>query len=83
MFENKEFEIILSSDCEHERLCAEIYFNGEFVAFITQEEGLENATIDFEPRKNNLKWTFSLSEFLKTLEKAKDHLTPNCDLFSL
>ncbi|MES2344904.1 MAG: hypothetical protein V4494_03075 [Chlamydiota bacterium] len=74
MFQNNGFEIILSSDIDYEHLCAEIYFNGEFVAIITQEMGIENAKIDFESRKNNLKWNFSLSELLAILEKAKDHL---------
>ena len=37
----KGFDIIISSDTEYEELCAEIYFDREFVAIVSQEYGLK------------------------------------------
>lgn len=42
MIKAKGFDIIISSDTQYEELCAEIYFNREFVAIITQEQVVLN-----------------------------------------
>ena len=53
MLKNKGFETIISSDePQYEKLCAEIYYDGQFVGIITQEQGWENATIEISPPKN-------------------------------
>jgi len=71
MIKGKGFEMIISSDNDYEELCAEIYFNGEFVGIITQEEGIYNPMIEFYPPKGKESWKFNffeLIEFLKTAE---------------
>ncbi len=66
----KGFDIIISSDIQYEELCAEIYFDKQFVAIITQEGGIENAIVEIEPQKNMQKWTFGYSEFVQILKEA-------------
>ncbi len=74
MIKNIGFEVVVSSDIQYEKLCAEIYYNGDFVGIITQEKGLENAIIEIYPPKNRPQWTFDYSGFIKVLESARDFL---------
>jgi len=74
MIKGKGFEIIISSDAQYENICSEIYFDGEFVAIITQEDGIENAIIEIDLPKNGSKWTFNFSELIEILNNAKDSL---------
>lgn len=68
------FDIIISSDIQYEELCAEIYFNREFVAIITQEQGIEHSIIDVYPPLNGEKWTFDYVEFIQILKDAQNSL---------
>lgn len=70
----KGFDIIILSDTQYEELCAEIYFDGQFVAIITQEEGKENSIIEFDPPKSVLKWIFKYSDFIDALKEAQNCL---------
>jgi phage pi2 protein 07 len=70
----KGFDILISSDIEYEELCAEIYFDGQFVAIITQEKGIDQAVIELYPHPNLEKWTFIYAEFFETLKKAETSL---------
>ncbi|VHO05346.1 hypothetical protein [Candidatus Rhabdochlamydia sp. T3358] len=74
MIKAKGFDIIISSDTQYEELCAEIYFNREFVAIITQEQGIENSIIEIYPPLSIEKWTFSYLEFIEALKDAKASL---------
>ncbi len=74
MLKEKGFNIIISSDIQYEKLCAEIYFNMEFVAIITQELGIENPVIEIYPPKNKPAWTFNYFEFAEILKVALDQL---------
>ncbi|MFA6119334.1 MAG: hypothetical protein WC688_05405 [Parachlamydiales bacterium] len=69
-----DFKIIISSDLSYEELCAEIYFDDQFVAILTQEEGFENLMIEIYPPENKKMWLFKFSEFEKTLITAKEKL---------
>lgn len=74
MVRQKGFNVIVSSDFNYKKLCAEIYFNGEFIAIITQEEGIENACIEIANTASQKKWTFKYSDFIKILNQAYDEL---------
>ncbi len=74
MVHDKGFEIIISSDIQYEKLCAEIYYDMEFVAIISQENEIENAVIEIYPPKNMANWTFKYSEFLAILNKAYESI---------
>lgn len=71
---NRDFKILISSDLEYEELCAEIYFQDQFVAMLTQENGIENLEIQIHPPKNAPFWVFKFSEFELALQSAKSAL---------
>lgn len=62
-----KFKILISSDSNYEELCAEIFFNGQFVGIVTQEQGLENLKIEIHPPQNQNFWIFEFSEFENSL----------------
>jgi len=68
------FNIIISSDVAYEELCAEIYFNEQFVAILTQENGFENLQVQIYSQENKKPWLFKFSEFEEILNKAKKTL---------
>lgn len=69
------FHIIISSDIEYEDLCAEIYFQDEFFAIISQENGFDNLEIEIHPPAcSKTYWTFRYSDFEVVLRQAKDTL---------
>ena len=74
MIKGLGFEIIISSDIDYEKLCAEIYFNGEFVAIISQEKGIDKEIIEIYPSKNMSSWSFNLLEFIEILNEAKNKI---------
>ena len=45
----KEFTITIASDAEHEKVFAEIYHQGKFVALVSQENGLDQPNVEFPP----------------------------------
>ena len=40
-------EILLCSDCDYEKLVAEIYYDGKFIALLNQDEGIDKIRIEF------------------------------------
>jgi len=44
---SKEFTIVIASDSEHDEVFAEIYFQGKFVALVSQEKGLDQLRVEF------------------------------------
>lgn len=71
---DSKFKIIMSSDIEYDELCAEIYFEDQFVGIVTQEQGFENLEIEIHPPKNTNFWSFKFSEFEAILKSAKKAL---------
>ena len=69
-----KFKIIMSSDGEYIELCAEIFFDDQFVGILTQEQGFENLEIEIHPSQNKKNWKFKFSEFEAVLKSAKDSL---------
>jgi hypothetical protein len=74
MTQHSDFRISVGDDPEHEELTAEIYFRDQFVAIVSQENGLERGVIEIQPRESGEPWAFSLQEFMETLSKAKQRL---------
>lgn len=64
------FNVIISSDDPYNELCAEIYFNNDFIAIITQERGIENALIEMVSPKGGENWSFGYLEFIEILKDA-------------
>ncbi len=68
------FEFSVGSDPEFEDLVADIGFNENLVALLTQEQGFDNLRIRLYPPKNLDFWDFRLDEFEKVLSNAKQRL---------
>lgn len=70
----RKFKILISSDIEYDDLCAEIYYENQYVGMLTQEKGFENLEIEINPPKEQEKWVFKFSELMIVLEEAKETL---------
>jgi len=68
----KTFSIKIVSDTSREKVFAEIYYDNEEWAEISQEE--ETPIIAFFPPLHKKTWEFLLNEALETLQKAKERL---------
>ncbi len=68
------FDFIYGDDPGYEDLIAEIYFNGEFVALVSQEAGIDSLDIHLHSRKGGESWRFKLKEFENALERVKHRL---------
>jgi hypothetical protein len=47
MMRDGDIEIRISSDTDYEQLVVEMYFRGQFIALLSQDQGPENVTIEF------------------------------------
>ncbi len=68
------FEFSVGSDLDFEDLIADIGFEGNLVALLTQENGFQNLRIRIYPSKNQEFWDFRFDEFEDILQRAKKRL---------
>jgi hypothetical protein len=68
------FDFLFADDPEYEDLIAEIYFDGEFVALVSQEAGFDSLDIQLHSRKDGEPWRFKVNELEGALQKAKSRL---------
>ncbi len=74
---DESFSLMIASDDEHDRVFAEIYCSGLFVALISQEQGPESAMIELpDPgfAETHIIRKVSLQGFQEAIEKAKAEL---------
>ena len=87
---NKNFNLEISSDLDYEGMVVNIVYNTKntiffkesnkvvykqkTIAVLNQDRGIENIEIKIYPPKNEDYWGFSLADFLKILQKAKETL---------
>jgi len=72
---NDKFKIRLCSDLDYEEMVADICYDNNTVAIITQENGSNNMEIDiFPPEQGMLSWKFSLNDLINILQIAKKAL---------
>ncbi len=69
---NGDFEFIIGSPVELEKLVCEIYYKEEIVAEISQET--KELKIEIYSPQGSKWWTFSLVQFQIVLDQAKDYL---------
>lgn len=65
---------MISSDLDYNELCAELYFENQFVGIVTQEEGIDNMKIEIQAPKDNKYWHFNFREFKDALIAAEKAL---------
>lgn len=68
----KDFELLICSSCDLEKLTCEIYYKNEIIAEISQETSELKLEI-YAPQKNQW-WTIPLVQFQEILEFAKNYL---------
>lgn len=66
---NSKLSIELCGDLDFEGMLLDITYNGEAIASINYEEGIDNMEIELLPKSEEI--VFPLEEFLLVLEKAK------------
>ena len=68
----KDFEFLICSPCDHEKLTCEIYYKNEIIAEISQET--KEFILEIYPSQKNKWWTIPLIQFQEALEFAKTYL---------
>jgi len=68
------FEFTVASDVDSEDLIADIGFEDNLVALVTQEDGFQNLRIRIYPPKNKEFWDFRFDEFEDILHRVKERL---------
>jgi hypothetical protein len=68
------FEFTAGSDTDFENLIADIGFENNLVALLTQEDGFDNLRIRIYPPKDKEFWDFRFDEFEKVIHQAKKRL---------
>ncbi len=71
---NEKFRTDILGDLDYEDLVADIYFEDEILAVLTQEEGFENLRIRLYPPINKEFWDFRFDEFDEVIQFAKKRL---------
>lgn len=66
--------MMITSHVDYEFVCAEIYYDGQFFAQLSQEKGFDNLQIDIAPCTDTKEWKLNYSELLQFLEFAKERL---------
>ncbi|CRX39351.1 hypothetical protein [Estrella lausannensis] len=74
MNRKSKFSVEISSDLVYEEMVANILFEEEEVATVSQEKGLENLEIEIFPSFDGKSWEFSFEEYIKALNFAKNCL---------
>ena len=71
-------EVLLSSDSSYEKLIAEIYYDGKFIALLNQDAGIDNIKIEFPSsnvQENMVLREIDLVIFEEALNLAKQKLS--------
>ncbi len=68
------FIVEISSDLNYENIVANILYEEETVAIISQEKGVGNFEIEIVPSFDAQPWKFSLDDFIKAILLAKKSL---------
>ena len=77
MLNDVGFEFLLASPPEYAELVAEIYYDGKFVALISEERGRGNFEIETPGiglDENQVVRRVDLNGFMATVQKAKNRL---------
>jgi len=68
------FSYQIASNVDLEELVVDIYCNGEMIAVINQEDGIDNPVIELWPKTDNKNWELDLKAFIEACENALSRL---------
>ncbi len=74
---DNKFTIEICSDLDYEEMVADISYENDVVAIITQEDGIENMKIQILSPASNESWNFILDDFIEAIGFAKKTLNYN------
>ena len=69
-----KFRIRICSDLDYEEMVADISYENQTVATITQENGINKMEIEIFSLEGGKPWRFLLSDFIKNIELARKRL---------
>ena len=64
----------IASDVDLEELLAQVYFDDEMIAVISQEEGIDKAVLELWPRTDGKNWEVNFKQFMNAMERAYKRL---------
>jgi len=64
----------IASDVDLEELLAQVYFDDEMIAVISQEEGIKKAVVELWPRTDGKNWEVNFRQFMNAMERAYERL---------
>lgn len=69
---NKKFTVEVCSDLDYEEMVADVSYENQTIAMITQEKGIDNMEIEiFLPEKKIKSLKFPLNDFIASIVFAK------------
>jgi hypothetical protein len=69
-----DFAVMVMDDPDYEDLIAEVTFQGEAVAVLTQDNGFSSIDVQLLQRLGGACWNFKLDAFCEALSHAKTRL---------
>lgn len=70
-----KFRIRICSDLDYEEMVADISYENQTIAMISQENGIDKMEIEiFSQTNSKLAWKVNLDDFVKIIELAKKTL---------
>lgn len=74
----RNFDFLIASDSDHEKVFVEIYYQQKYIALISQENGVDNLIIEFPGLNLNeavISRSLPLNDFSILINDAVDLLT--------
>lgn len=70
-----KFRICICSDLDYEEMVADVCYEEDTVAMVTQEKGMDKMEIKISPPENEgNSWEFALDDYMAAIESAKQAL---------
>ncbi len=70
-----KFRVRICSDSNYEEMVADVCYDNNTIAMITQENGVNNMKIEIFAANTEIKsWTFPLNDFIENIQFAKNRL---------
>lgn len=70
---NRQFRIEYCSDLDYEEIVADIYYNGNAICMITQDNGADNMNIKIYQNSNQT-IDLPLNDYIEVIQLAKNEL---------
>lgn len=69
-----DFDVDFVGDLDFEQFVADIYYQGQRLAIMSQEEGPEKMQVEIRRHPDGNCWLLPLNEFMEVLQRTKKRL---------